>query len=88
MAEKCMSCEANKQGVTITKDTIEGLKITIRSLYLADDIPWVIGYSGGKDSTATLQLVWLALEELPPEKLKNAKTVHVINTDTKIGWGD
>lgn len=24
MAEKCMSCEANKQGVTITKDTIEG----------------------------------------------------------------
>ena len=36
----------------ITKDTINGLMETVRNLYLADDIPWVIGYSGGKDSTA------------------------------------
>ena len=56
-------------GITINKEKIEGLKETIRNLYLADDIPWVIGYSGGKDSTATLQLTWLALWELPPEKL-------------------
>ena len=49
--------------IRITKEEIEGLKETIRNLYLADDIPWVIGYSGGKDSTATLQLVWLALQE-------------------------
>ncbi len=82
MAEKCVSCEANKQGVTITKDTINGLKDTIRNLYLCDDIPWVIGYSGGKDSTATLQLVWLALSELPKEELK--KQVHIINTDTMV----
>ena len=84
MAEKYVGSTANKQGVTISKDTVEGLKETIRNLYLADDIPWVIGYSGGKDSTATLQLVWLALEELPPEQLKNAKKVHVINTDTMV----
>lgn len=82
MAKKCVSCEANKQGVTITKDTINGLKDTIRNLYLCDDIPWVIGYSGGKDSTATLQLVWLALSELPKEELK--KEVHIINTDTMV----
>lgn len=82
MAEKCVNCEANKQGVTITKDTINGLKDTIRNLYLCDDIPWVIGYSGGKDSTATLQLVWLALSELPKEELK--KEVHIINTDTMV----
>ena len=84
MAEKCVSCEANKQGVTISKNTIEELKNTIRNLYLADDIPWVIGYSGGKDSTATLQLVWLAIEELSSEQLKNAKKIHVINTDTMV----
>lgn len=82
MAEKCVSCEENKQGVTINKDTIEGLKETIRNLYLCDDIPWVIGYSGGKDSTATLQLVWLALQELPREQVK--KHVHIINTDTMV----
>lgn len=67
---------------TINKDIIEGMMETVRNLYLADDIPWVIGYSGGKDSTATLQLVWYALEKLSKEELK--KTVHVINTDTLV----
>lgn len=82
MAEKCISCEANKHKVTINKDIIDGLMETICNLYMADDIPWVIGYSGGKDSTATLQLVWLALEKLPKEQLK--KQVHIINTDTLV----
>lgn len=81
MAE-CKTCEANKQGITINADTVKGLMTTIRNLYLADDIPWVIGYSGGKDSTATLQLVWLALRELPKNHRK--KTVHIINTDTLV----
>lgn len=66
----------------ITKESIDGLMDTVCNLYLADDIPWVIGYSGGKDSTATLQLVWLSLLKLPKEKRK--KTVHVINTDTLV----
>ena len=67
---------------TITKETINGLMETVRNLYLADDIPWVIGYSGGKDSTATLELVWLALNELPEEQ--RHKGVHIINTDTMV----
>ena len=54
----------NKQEVTVTKESISKLMEVVRNLYLSDDIPWVIGYSGGKDSTATLQLVWLALSEL------------------------
>ena len=68
--------------IRITKEEIEGLKETIRNLYLADDIPWVIGYSGGKDSTATLQLVWLALQEVDEWRLN--KAVHIINTDTLV----
>lgn len=67
---------------TIDKSVIEGMQETIRNLYLADDIPWVIGYSGGKDSTAALQLVWLSLQLLEKNKLK--KTVHIINTDTLV----
>ena len=54
----------------------------VAALYLSDQIPWVIGYSGGKDSTAVLQLIWLALERLPPSK--RHKPVHVINTDTLV----
>lgn len=68
--------------MSISKELIEGMMETVRNLYLADDIPWVIGYSGGKDSTATLQLVWLALKDLPENK--RHKTVHVINTDTLV----
>ncbi|PJJ30119.1 DNA phosphorothioation system sulfurtransferase DndC [Lacrimispora celerecrescens] len=82
MAEKCATCEVNKRDVTITKEIIVGLMETVRNLYLVDDIPWVIGYSGGKDSTATLQLVWLSLSTLPKEQLK--KPVHIINTDTLV----
>lgn len=67
---------------TITLDTINGLMETVRNLYLSDEIPWVIGYSGGKDSTATLQLVWLAIEQLPEEQRK--KKIHIINTDTLV----
>ncbi|MDR1771571.1 MAG: DNA phosphorothioation system sulfurtransferase DndC [Hungatella sp.] len=82
MVEKCATCEVNKRDVTITKEIIVGLMETVRNLYLVDDIPWVIGYSGGKDSTATLQLVWLSLSTLPKEQLK--KPVHIINTDTLV----
>ncbi len=54
----------------------------ITDLYLADGIPWVVGYSGGKDSTAVLQLVWTALAGLPPEQRR--KPVYVISTDTLV----
>lgn len=55
----------------------------IQEVYLADEIPWVLGYSGGKDSTAALQLVWMALKDLPPEHRQH-KNVHVISTDTLV----
>lgn len=64
------------------KATIELLHEEIRELYLVDDVPWIIGYSGGKDSTATLQLVWGAVLKLPVEKRK--KPIHVISTDTLV----
>ena len=64
------------------KATIEALHQEIRELYTADEVPWIIGYSGGKDSTATLQLVWGAVAGLPPEQRR--KTIYVISTDTLV----
>ncbi|WP_428103371.1 DNA phosphorothioation system sulfurtransferase DndC [Candidatus Rariloculus sp.] len=64
------------------KATIAGLMSEVTQLYGADEIPWVIGYSGGKDSTAVLQLIWLALERIPQDK--RAKPVYVISTDTLV----
>jgi DNA sulfur modification protein DndC len=62
--------------------TIQSLQEEIRNLYSADSVPWIVGYSGGKDSTATLQLIWSALLELPQEKRK--KIIYVISTDTLV----
>ena len=47
---------------------VEKLEKQIQELYCSDKVPWVVGYSGGKDSTATLQLVWNAIKKLPKEK--------------------
>jgi len=54
----------------------------IKSIYTSYKLPWVIGYSGGKDSTTTLQLIWKALAELKPEERTNH--VYVITTDTLV----
>ena len=54
----------------------------IQNAYTSDAIPWVIGYSGGKDSTTLLQLVFYALSRLPKHKLQ--KEVHVLSNDTMV----
>jgi DNA sulfur modification protein DndC len=65
------------------KDVIRESVEHVKMLYKSDQIPWVIGYSGGKDSTAILQIIWYALQELKLEGLTNKK-VHVISTDTLV----
>lgn len=54
----------------------------IQVIYCSDPIPWIVGYSGGKDSTACLQLIWTAIARLPPEQ--RTKPIHVISTDTLV----
>ena len=63
--------------------SIAELTREISELYLADETPWLIGYSGGKDSTAVTQLVWLALAALSPTE-RAKKPVYVITTDTLV----
>src|SRR5690554_5518967 len=56
---------------------------TLESLYASDSRPWVVAYSGGKDSTLVLQLVYEFLL-----KAKRAgrvdKPVFVISSDTRV----
>ena len=66
----------------LEKRTFTDIFEEIRSTYLNDDRPWIIGFSGGKDSTCLVQLVWKALSELPPEKLQ--KEIYVISSDTLV----
>lgn len=54
----------------------------IQELYKKDDKPWIIGYSGGKDSTATLQLVYYSILQLPESERR--KKVYVVSSDTLV----
>ena len=65
-----------------SNEMIEVAKRLIKEIYLENDTPWVVGYSGGKDSTVVCQLVFDALMELDREQL--TKTVYIISSDTMV----
>ena len=65
------------------RKTIDQLVEQIAELYVKDDIPWIVGYSGGKDSSACLQLMWKTLEYLK-ENNQKLKSLYVITTDTLV----
>ena len=52
----------------------------LSELYRADARPWVVAYSGGKDSTLLLQLVIEFLQKLQ----SHSKPVFILSTDTRV----
>lgn len=66
----------------VETDRLRALYEEVRAIYRADARPWVIGFSGGKDSTCALQVVWTALAALPREE--RVKPVFVISSDTLV----
>lgn len=59
-------------------DILEEMKM----VYKNDKRPWVIGYSGGKDSTTVVQLAFIMLQNLSPEE--RHKNIYVVSSDTLI----
>ena len=51
-------------------------------VYNHDNRPWLIGYSGGKDSTLLVSLVYEAIKRLPSDERK--KKVYIITSDTMV----
>ncbi len=70
------------QAINEKRSLVDTAKEEIIQTYKADDRPFVIGYSGGKDSTVVVQLVFEALSEIPKEEL--TKKVYVISSDTLV----
>ena len=55
----------------------------IRQAYLRRDRhPWVVAYSGGKDSTLLLQLVWEVVESLPESDRR--RQIVLVGNDTLV----
>jgi DNA sulfur modification protein DndC len=64
------------------ENTIEDLLEEIEYVYLSDNRPWIIGYSGGKDSTVVVHLVYEMLKRLSPAK--RTKRIYVVSSDTMV----
>ena len=59
----------------------KAVKNLLKENYLADNRPWVVAYSGGKDSTLLLQLTYEMLFELG---ISAQKPVYVLSNDTLV----
>lgn len=75
------------QAELINELTLGGRKLTdtifeIQEIYKSDNRPWIIGFSGGKDSTCVLSLIYHALQSLRPGERK--KHVYVVSSDTLV----
>ena len=78
-----MSILKNEHIVPPVSSTAHHVSQTRRLLaesYLSDHRPWVVAYSGGKDSTVVLQLVIEALAHLDSYH----KPIFVISSDTRV----
>jgi DNA sulfur modification protein DndC len=64
---------------------IQHLENEIIDQFLFDDSkrPWIIGFSGGKDSTMLLQVVWGALLKIDPI-LRHSRQIYVVCNDTLV----
>jgi len=65
------------------EDKIVTVRDRLKQEFLADSRPWVVTFSGGKDSTAVLQLVVEMLLSL--DKIEqNYKKVYIVSSDTGV----
>ena len=64
------------------ENTLEELIEEIKYVYKSDNRPWIIGYSGGKDSTTVVELVYKMLLGLKSDE--RHKNVYIVSSDTLI----
>ncbi len=63
-------------------EIFEQIKKEMRKVYLHDQRPWMIGFSGGKDSTLLVQLTMEMIKSLKPAY--RTKKVYVVTSDTLV----
>lgn len=63
---------------------IKAVKKKLEHEFLYDNRPWVVTFSGGKDSTTVLQLVVEMLLELKNKTSEKLKPVFIVSSDTGV----
>ena len=66
-----------------TRTKLDQIRSVLQEEYEAPNgLPWIVAYSGGKDSTLLLQLVFEVMLGLPPAE--RTRPVHIISNDTLV----
>ena len=82
---KVISIQSADVGVDLsqTASKLAAVRAALREEYdRRERQPWIVAYSGGKDSTLLLHLVFEMLDKIPPEKRR--RDVHVVGNDTLV----
>lgn len=66
----------------MTANAYRDIKTSLSELYVSDERPWLVGFSGGKDSTMLASLIFDAILSVAPDKRK--KPISVLCTDTRV----
>lgn len=73
----------NSSNLGLVREKLDASMAELRDEYLADhNHPWVVGFSGGKDSTLLAHLVFEMLLGLAPGD--RSRAVHVVSNDTLV----
>ena len=75
-----------KSQLIFRPEIFELVKSDIQAAYLEDNRPWVVGFSGGKDSTLLMELVYYSLASIPPDL--RTKQIYVLASDTRVETPD
>ncbi len=66
----------------MTSSIYSTIRHDLETLYLQDERPWLVGFSGGKDSSMVASLIFEVVTALPPEK--RTKPIAILCTDTRV----
>ena len=77
------ACATAPSAITTLPDRLEAIRTVVRREYRKRHrYPWIIAYSGGKDSTLLLQLTWEVVVGLPAKERK--RRIFVVGNDTLV----
>lgn len=65
-------------------EKVTGVVRRLKKEFLYDTRPWVVTFSGGKDSTTVLHLVVSMLLDLKKEGIEHAKKIYIVSSDTRV----
>ncbi len=61
---------------------VDVITADLREAYLGDRRPWIVGFSGGKDSTMVVQLIYYMLANMTVSERR--KHVYILASDTRV----